>query len=477
MCNYQADNNTKNKMLRLATKIKFEYRITILYFIVGIAWILFSDSFVEALALNYKVIAKISIAKGFFYVFITSLLLFFLVRKHLKRISTADSIIKQRNEELENQNKELKILKEAAEESSRLKTSFLQNISHEIRTPLNGIIGFSEIITRPNQEPEKLKLYSDMIKTSSHKLLEIITDVIEIAQLSTNQMEVHYSKIEIMELVDSLTEEFSSRAMEKGLSFEITNKIPKHFQIATDVEKFKRILYHLIDNAIKFTHRGRVEVYCQLIDNNIQFSVSDSGIGISAEMQSTIFEPFRQVELDIDRSYGGNGLGLSLIKAYTQLLNGALDLKSEVNIGSTFTIKIPISTEKLGQSREIIKPSQHTIKTILIVEDEYVNYQYLNELLSESGYDIIYANNGQDAVEICKNNSSVDFILMDIKMPIMDGYTAAQLIKSFNPNLPIVAQTAYAMDVEKNRFGGVFDGYLKKPIMQNDLFHAIEKFL
>jgi len=464
-------------MIRLVSKIKFEYRITILYFIIGISWILFSDRFVESLALDYKIIAQISITKGFFYVLVTSLLLFFLVRKHLKRISTADNIIKQRNDELERQNKELKILKEAAEESSRLKTSFLQNISHEIRTPLNGIIGFSNIITRPNQDPEKLKLYSNMITSSSHRLLEIITDVIEIAQLSTNQMEVHYSKIGMMNLIDSLIEEFSSRAMEKGLSFEIINKVPKQFQIVTDVEKFKRILYHLIDNALKFTHNGRVEVYCELIENNIQFSVSDTGIGISAEMQSTIFEPFRQVELDIHRSYGGNGLGLSLIKAYTQLLNGTIELKSEINIGSTFTIKIPTSNEKLVQNKEIIKPSQHTIKTILIAEDEYVNFQYLNEILSDSGYDIIYANNGQEAVEICQNNSSVDFILMDIKMPIMDGYTAAKQIKSISPNLPIIAQTAYAMGTEKERFSGVFDGYLSKPIIQKDLIISIERFL
>ncbi len=464
-------------MIPVFNKIRFEYRITILYFIIGISWILFSDRFVESLALDYKIIATISITKGFFYVLVTSLLLFILVRKHLKRVSTADNIIKQRNEELEKQNKELKILKEAAEESSRLKTSFLQNISHEIRTPLNGIIGFSNIITRPNQDPEKLKLYTNMITSSSHKLLEIITDVIEIAQLSTNQMEVHYSRIGILDLIDSLIEEFSSRAMEKGLSFEIINQIPKHIQITTDVEKFKRIIYHLIDNAIKFTHKGKVEVYCQLIDNNIQFSVSDTGIGISAEMQSTIFEPFRQVELDIHRSYGGNGLGLSLIKAYTHLLNGTIELKSEINIGSTFTIKTPISAEQTEQSRSIIKPSQHTIKTILIAEDEYVNFQYLNEILSDSGYDIIYANNGQEAVEICQNNSSVDFILMDIKMPIMDGYTAAQLIKSINPKLPIVAQTAYAFEIEKDRFGSVFDGYLTKPILHNDLFHSIEKFL
>lgn len=464
-------------MVHLFNKIRFEYRITVLYFIIGVSWILFSDKLLESLALDHKIIAKISITKGFFYIFVTSLLLYCLVKKHLKRISTADNIIKQRNEELENHNKELKTLKEAAEESNRLKTSFLQNISHEIRTPLNGIIGFSNIITRPNQDPEKLKLYSDMITSSSNKLLEIITDVIEIAQINTNQMEVQYSRIGIMDLIDNITEEFSTRAIEKSLSFEVLNKIPKHIQIVTDVEKLKRIFYHLIDNATKFTHKGRVEVYCQLIDNNIQFSVSDTGIGISTKMQNAIFEPFRQVELDIHRSYGGNGLGLSLVKAYTQLLNGTIDIKSEINIGSTFTITIPISTEQPTQNREIIKSSHHSIKTILIVEDEYVNYQYLNEILSNTGYDILYANNGQDAVEICQSNKAVDFILMDIKMPIMDGYTAAQLIKSFNPNLPIVAQTAYGMGTEKERFSDVFDGYLPKPIMHKDLLLSIEKFL
>jgi len=207
-----------------------------------------------------------------------------------------------------------------------------------------------------------------------------------------------------------------------------------------------------------------VEISCEVDQENILFSVSDTGIGISVDMQTVIFEPFRQVETGIQRNYGGNGLGLSIVKAYLKLLQGTITVKSEINKGTTFYLSIPAGIKPVGVPQKPIIEPKHSISTILIAEDEYTNYQYLLELLNENGTEILHAQDGEQALEMCKANKKIDLVLMDIKLPKLDGYNAAIQIKKIRPNLPIIAQTAFALESEKATFFSAFDDYITKPI-------------
>jgi PAS domain S-box-containing protein len=372
--------------------------------------------------------------------------------------------------------------KEKAEESDRLKSSFLQNMSHEVRTPLNAISGFSQIITHPNLSSEKLKKFSEMINNSSNKLIEIISDVIDISQIQANLVKPNLGQVDIIALIKNIARNFEVKAKQKNIELKLNINIPqKELNILTDSEKIKKIFTHLIDNALKFTIQGYVEIICNLVvEHNcasLQISITDTGIGISDEMQKVIFEPFRQVETGITRSYGGNGLGLPIAKTYAELLNGSISLKSEINQGTTITVSIPVIISNIKANQKEINKQVYSINTILIAEDEYTNYQYLVELLEETGLKILYAKNGQQAIDLCRSNSAIDLILMDIKMPILDGHTAAKLIKAFRPELTIIAQTAYALESEKETFIGIFDDYITKPINEGELKEKLLKYM
>jgi len=373
---------------------------------------------------------------------------------------------------------ELLIAKEKAEESDRLKSSFLQNLSHEIRTPLNAICGFAGLITKPDLVTEKRNKFSEIIRDNSEKLTGIITDVIEISQIQSKLVSVKLSEFDIVSFINAITEKFKVRLSEKNLELKLKmNFWESKLNILSDFDKLQSIFKHLIDNAIKFTQQGSIEIGCYLENDCINFSITDTGIGIPAKMQSVIFEPFRQVELGMTRNFGGNGLGLSLVKSYTSLLKGTITLKSEINVGTTFHISIPYITPQHTIKLTPQEPKKLRIHTILIAEDEFANYQYLKELLNETGINILYAANGQEAIEICQRNQNINLILMDIKMPIMDGKTATKVIKTFNPHLPIIAQTAYALEHERAKYEGIFDDYLTKPISEQALKEKLHKFI
>ena len=368
--------------------------------------------------------------------------------------------------------------KDRAEESDNLKSSFLKNMSHEIRTPLNAIVGFSHIMSKPNQTPEKLKKFSELISANSNKLVEIITNIIEISQIHANQIKAIYTEIEIVSFIKNTVNSFTERAKDRNINLLLNVNIPDtEFFILSDIKKLNKTLIHLIDNALKFTTKGSVEIKCEIIQKNINISITDTGIGISTEMQTKIFELFRQVETSISRDYGGNGLGLTIAKAYIELLNGSLTLKSEINKGTTINISIPTNKENIQTGQKEPNKQAYSINTILIAEDEYSNYQYLLELLSETGIKIIYVSNGQEALDMCRTNSTIDLILMDIKMPIMDGHTAAKLIKEFLPGLPIIAQTAFAFESDKEQFAGVFDDWISKPIDEDELKQILKWYI
>jgi len=225
---------------------------------------------------------------------------------------------------------ELRKSKERAEESDRLKTAFLQNMSHEVRTPLNSIVGFSELLTEPDRNPGEIKTFSRIIRESSNKLIQIISDVIEVSEIHAKQTSLMLKKLDLISLITSVVDDYEDSAKQKNILFQLEQNIPvKKSIVYSDYEKLRKITSHLIDNAIKFTDKGSVDVICEIQHDNFVLTVSDSGIGISEEMQLIIFEPFYQLDSRLYTDHGGNGLGLAIVRAYTDLLGGHISLKSE----------------------------------------------------------------------------------------------------------------------------------------------------
>lgn len=374
--------------------------------------------------------------------------------------------------------------KEKAEESDRLKSNFLQNMSHEIRTPLNAIVGFSQLMTEPQLTEEEYKVYAEQIQSGSDRLTGVIKDIIEISQLHSGQAEITDTEFDLIGLISELNESMSEKAKNKNLELKVVQKIEqKKYYIETDREKLRAILVHLIDNAVKFTPKGSVKIITAIRDDRLHFSVSDTGIGISPETQKIIFEPFRQSETDTRRKFGGNGLGLSLVRAYVDLLGGTINLESQVNKGTTVTIALPFRAKAAGEKAKVSGSNTGAIKNVnnkkdivIIAEDEYANFMYLKKLIKGDNIDVLHAKDGNEVIDLCRNDSAVNLIFMDIKMPNMDGHTAAKMIKEFRPDLPIIAQTAYATESDKLRFADVFDDYLTKPIEKLRVKQIISKY-
>lgn len=256
----------------------------------------------------------------------------------------------------------------------------------------------------------------------------------------------------------------------------IDQQIPHDFSmIESDKGKIEKIFFHLIDNAVKFTQQGDINVSISLEENFLHLSIKDTGIGIPTEKQEIIFDPFRQIETGLNRSYGGTGLGLTIVKAYVDALNGTISLRSEINKGTEVTLTIPVKAlPSTGNQAQKEHDPDH-VNTILIAEDEYSNFKYLYEVLHSDNLVILHANNGKEAVEICRKNNDIKMILMDLKMPVMDGTTAARKIKEFRPEMPIIAQTAYILNEEK--INSAFDDLIAKPINRIDLAEKMSKYL
>jgi PAS domain S-box-containing protein len=372
---------------------------------------------------------------------------------------------------------ELNAAKEKAEESDRLKTAFLQNMSHEVRTPLNSIVGFSELLSEPGQSLQKIKSFSKIISSNSNKLIGIVSDMIEISQIQSKQVRIVFSKFDVVPLLYKVSDPFREITQLKEVDFFISQDIPaEEAVIESDKGKVEKIFYHLIDNAVKFTHKGFIKAEMSINNNNLLFSITDSGIGIAEDQQKIIFDPFRQLETGLSRSYGGTGLGLTIVKAYVDALHGTISLNSEVNKGTTFKVSLPV----MVNPGKIISDKQDgattdPVNTILIAEDEYSNFKYLYEVLHSDKVVILHANNGKEAIDICRKSDDIKMILMDIKMPVMDGTSAAKQIKEFRPSLPIIAQTAYVP--EEDKINSVFDDLIAKPINKNDLKQKMSKYI
>ena len=376
---------------------------------------------------------------------------------------------------------ELTIAKERAEESDNLKTAFLQNMSHEIRTPLNGIIGFSRLLNSDNLSKEDIQEFTSMITVSGERLIEIVNNVLEMSKIQTGQVKIVSEPIVINSLLSDLYDFFSHLAEEKNISLNYHNTDDFGRTIYTDEGKLHQIFTNLINNAIKFTHSGGIDYGYEIIDNTIQFYVKDTGVGITEDLHEKIFERFTQAEQSISRSYEGAGLGLAICKGLVELLGGSIRVESEINNGTAFYFTLPLTVGILQsqEDNEIPENSVLIMKSkILIAEDDWVSAQYLIRFFENSKTVLIHAENGKEAVELVKITPDIDLILMDIKMPVMDGIEAAALIKIIRPELPIIAQTAYAFYDEKQKIlSAGFDDYISKPYDTKILNELIDKYL
>ncbi|WP_299526113.1 PAS domain S-box protein [uncultured Lutibacter sp.] len=374
--------------------------------------------------------------------------------------------------------------KKKAEESDRLKTEFISNMSHEIRTPMNGIMGFSELLGDPDLIDEKRKYFVQIIKNSGKQLLQIIDDIIEISKLGTKQVKVYEESVNLNDLLLELFSIFDSKAkenktplyLEKGLS-------DKQSIILTDRSKLNKIVSNLLENALKFTNVGSIEFGYKLKNNEessiVEIYVKDTGIGIKPEDQKLIFERFIRANKEDSKKVKGLGLGLSIAKENSLLLGGEISVESIVGKGTTFFITIPY--KPVFNEIEITNEMLQERQTILIVEDEEVNYLYLDTLLKDVlklNCIILHAKNGKEAIDICKSNTAIDLILMDLKMPVMNGYEATKEIKKLYPSIPIIAQTAYSTNEEQEKaiIAGC-NAFISKPITKESLFNIINKFV
>lgn len=376
---------------------------------------------------------------------------------------------------------ELIIAKEKAEESDTLKTAFLANMSHEIRTPMNGIIGFSEMLADSNLTDEKRREYAKIVVNSSKQLLTLVNDILDISKIEAGEVTLTIDTFYLNTLIHDVYIFFKPQAIQKGLEFEEIKAFADNDSlIESDKNRLRQILVNLISNAIKFTKQGSVSFGYTYENNTIRFFVKDTGIGIPKHLLTDIFERFRQGELETTKLYGGTGLGLSISQKLVELLGGTITLESIPEQGSTFSFFISHNTnlQKTDISNTSTAPFVFKKATILIAEDNDTNFQLLEACLSKSNLTIIRAINGQDAIDICLQNSAIQFVLMDIRMPKIDGLHAAKEIKKYYPDLPIVIQSAYKANEErKHALEAGCDDYLTKPIKKQELLNCLAKFL
>ena len=399
--------------------------------------------------------------------------------------------------------------KEHAEESDRLKSAFLANMSHEIRTPMNGIIGFAGLLKEPKLSGEEQFEYIGIIEKSGARMLNIINDIMSISKVESGQMDVSVKETNINDQIQYIYTFFKPEAELKGIRLTVEKLLPdKEAIIRTDKEKVYAILTNLVKNAIKFTHTGSIEFGYNLKpvhpdsdhfgpkkagelvnvpagEVELEFYVKDTGSGIRPEQQEFIFERFRQGSESLTRNYEGAGLGLAISKAYVQMLGGEIWVESNEGFGSVFYFTLPyngIQEEKNNMKSSVsVEPAQFVSKgselKVLIAEDDKESAMYIEKAILLISTEVLVVRNGIEAVEACRKMPDIDLVLMDIKMPVMDGYEATREIRRFNSKVIIIAQTAFALsgDREKAIESGCND-YIAKPINKAKLIGLMKKY-
>jgi len=383
-----------------------------------------------------------------------------------------------------NAHNELIEAKEKAEESDRLKSAFLANMSHEIRTPMNAILGFSQLLNIPSLAEKDKQSYLNIINSTGNQLLIIIDDIINISRIEAGIIDLNETEFDLNQIVIETFETLRVNAEMKkvNLTYSVDLKNDKSL-IYTDKGKLSQILINLINNALKFTKTdGNVKFGYKIQNEKILFFVKDNGIGINKKDQGVIFERFRQIEHK-GKVYGGTGIGLSIVKAFITKMGGKIWLESKVGEGTIFFFELPNKTIYIEDvESEGIDQQQFNQKLkgkkILIAEDEELNYLLMFEFFREAEVNILHAENGKQAVQMFKKNEDISLIIMDLKMPVMSGFEATALIKKIKPEIPIIAQTAYAMSTDRARaLDAGCDDYIAKPIIFEEFIKLISKYL
>jgi CheY-like chemotaxis protein/nitrogen-specific signal transduction histidine kinase len=402
-------------------------------------------------------LTRLQTFKGWFYVLITAILFYFLLKSHLVKIRNAE---------------------QKAIESDRLKTAFLQNISHEIRTPMNSIVGFSELLKDKNLSESEKDQYLEMISKSSDQLLNIVNEVLDISLIETGNLSVNLKRVQLNNLMKEIYLSYK-HLINKEISLTMSTGLSDSLSlILTDVIKIRQVISNLLNNAVKFTDKGHIGFGYTLEDNELQFFIEDTGIGIPVDFHDKVFERFLKVGIDDQRLYEGVGLGLAICKGNIDLLKGRIWMESEPGKGSKFFFTIPYKPIYEEEPAMLKNPDISTLNnlTILVAEDDDINYLYIKEILRGSGAEILHALNGREAVEMCQKNDRIGIVLIDIKMPVMNGYEAIKKIREFRPNLPIIAQTAFALSNEMLKaFNAGSNDYISKPFTKEQLLAIVSK--
>jgi len=398
-----------------------------------------------------------------------------------------EKLVQQRTRQLDNEISERKI----AEESDKLKSAFLANMSHELRTPMNAIIAFTNFIKDRSLSAEKREEYVNYITAAGESLLHLIDDIIDIAKIESKELTIHSSKCNITQLLNELHNIFTELKKKKNKNYIHLILYPyclrNNIIINTDPYRLKQILSNLLENALKYTNKGSVEFGYVQKEKQLEFYVKDTGIGVPKEKFEFIFERFSQIDQSVEKQFGGTGLGLAITRNLVHLLGGKIWIESIVSMGSTFYFTLPFKeihiepysakTSTRSQDSKSFFDYKWDGKTILVAEDEDLNYKVLESALLRTNAKVLKANNGLEAVEHIRDKH-IDLVLMDIQMPIMDGYKATQAIKRINHNIPVIAQTSFAMEGEKEKclFAGC-DDYMPKPLDLNELFEKINRYI
>ena len=381
--------------------------------------------------------------------------------------------------------RELVAAKERAEKSDKLKTVFLSNLSHEVRTPMNAIMGFSNLLKKDQVSKDELSEYTEIIVFSTHRLLKLIDDIIQVAHIETNQVVLEESSFSPALLLDELRDYAEGEEVKLGKSsITIEVVIPPHnrgLSLCSDRERLRQVMVCIIDNALKFTETGTIKLGYKVIGETVKFSVEDTGIGIPPEFRKEVFTRFYQVDSGNDRQYQGSGLGLTIARGLVELMGGKIWLESEEGSGTTIHFTIPLKSENTRNQEEpkgIGTSFDFKGHSVLVVEDDLINSRLLGSMIQAVNAKVHYAYNGTMAVEMVKNMPEIEMVLMDIQMPGMDGLEATRNIHFWRKELPVVSQSAsaHADDLKKCKAAGCV-AHISKPIDTFRLYQIMSRFL
>lgn len=401
------------------------------------------------------------------------LLLFIVIYLNIKQRVTLEKIVKERTKELERE-------KNRAQNATKAKSQFLANMSHEIRTPINGIIGMSHLLLQTNLTKEQMNFLKN-IDNSAKSLFRLINDILDFSKIEAGKLSIEKTTFNLKKSVSSVIESVKFIVQEKNIRIHLKYGHNLKDCFYGDSLRISQILANLLGNAIKFTHNGDIYITIKKIDGKrLRFQIKDTGIGLSEEQQKKLFKSFSQADGSTTRKYGGTGLGLAISKQLVELMGGKIWALSKEGFGSSFIFEIELQeTDFIDADEEKTEFDKNILNAnkILIVEDNLTNRLVLLGLLEDCVKEIDIANNGKEALDLFKSGK-YELILMDLQMPVMDGYEATKIIREIDKDIPIIALSANAMieEVEKTKAYGMNE-HLAKPIDVEKLFTTLSKYI